>query len=335
MKLRLAGRKLQVPPVRVRAPGKINLALLVSPLGDDGYHRLVTLFQAVSLFEEVEARQSDGGISISVTGMQADLVPTDETNLAWQAALLLAEHTGVDPDVHLSITKGVPVAGGMAGGSADGAATLVACDALWNTGLSREELLELAGELGSDVPFALLGHTAVGTGRGTQLSAAMARGEFHWALGMQQEGMSTGAVYRAYDEQLERAAVEEGQIEQVDPAGGMPVPGVGAPDWDEAPPTRMMQALLAGDPDGLGRSLVNDLQQPSLGLNPKLDRVLTVAHAAGALGAIVSGSGPTVAALGRSQQHAQALAAAMTAAGVVDSVACVTGGAPGARVMFA
>ncbi len=335
MRLHVAGRKLTVPPVRVRAPGKINLALLVSPVGDDGYHRLVTLFQAVSLYEDVVAHPAEGGISINVTGLQADLVPTDESNLAWQAAELLATHTGVDPEVHLEITKGVPVAGGMAGGSADGAAALVACDALWNTGLPREELLELAAELGSDVPFALLGHTAVGTGRGTELSAAMTRGEFHWALGMQHEGMSTGAVYRAYDEQLGRAAAQQRQIELVDPAGGIPVADVASQQWSEQPPTAMMQALLSGDAEALGRALTNDLQQPAVHLNPKLDRVLTVAHAAGALGAVVSGSGPTVAALGRSQQHALALAAAMTAAGVVDSVACASGGVPGARVVFA
>lgn len=312
----MAGHHPAIPPVRVRAPGKINLALLVSPLGDDGYHRLVTLFQAVSLFEEVEARQSEDGISISVTGPQSELVPTDESNLAWQAAELLATHTGMEPDVHLTITKGVPVAGGMAGGSADGAAALVACDALWNTGLPREELLELAGELGSDVPFALLGHTAIGTGRGTELSAAMARGEFHWALGMQNEGMSTAGVYRAYDDQLAREAAEG--AEQT---------------WDEEPPTDMMQALLAGDAEALGRSLINDLQRPAVDLNPKLQRVLNVAQAAGALGAVVSGSGPTVAALGRTRQHALALAAAMTAAGVVDFVACASGGVPGARIV--
>lgn len=334
MKLRLAGHKLSVAPVRVRAPGKINLALLVSPIGDDGYHRLVTLFQAVSLYEDVVAHAADDGISISVSGPQADLVPTDSANLAWQAVQLLADHTGVDPDVHLEITKGVPVAGGMAGGSADGAAALVACDALWNTGVPREELLELAAQLGSDVPFALLGQTAVGTGRGTELSAAMTRGEFHWALGMQHEGMSTGAVYGAYDEQLDRAAAQQQQIEQVDPAGGIPVVDGAQHRWNEQPPTDMMQALLSGDAEALGRSLVNDLQQPALDLNPKLDRVLTIAHAAGALGAVVSGSGPTVAALGRSRQHALTLAAAMTAAGVVDSVACASGGVPGARVVF-
>lgn len=321
MRLQVAGQTREIPPVRVRAPGKINLALRVSPLGDDGFHRLVTLFHAVSLFEEVQAGPADDGITLSVTGPQAELVPTDESNLAWQAAELLAAHTGIDPDVHLTLTKGVPVAGGMAGGSADGAAALVACDALWNTGLPREELFELAAELGSDVPFALLGHTAIGTGRGTRLSAAMTRGEFHWALGMQHEGMSTAGVYRAYDEQLAREA-PDGDVDSSNAAA-----------WEEEPPTAMMQALLAGDADGLGRSLVNDLQRPAIDLNPRLQRVLTVAQTAGALGAIVSGSGPTVAALGRTRQHALALAAAMTAAGAVDSVAYASGGVPGARIV--
>ncbi|WP_423463113.1 4-(cytidine 5'-diphospho)-2-C-methyl-D-erythritol kinase [Promicromonospora sp. MS192] len=301
------------PSVRVRAPGKVNLALRVGPVGDDGYHPLATVFQAVSLYEEVTATQvpPGAGISLTVSGPQSEAVPTDETNLAWRAAALLADRTGLAADVALHITKGVPVAGGMAGGSADAAAALVACDALWDAGVPRTELVEMAAELGADVPFSLLGHTAVGTGRGDLLTPAMTRGEFHWCFGTQRTGLSTPSVFRRFDEL----------------AG--PSTGVVTPEDD----TDIMHALRAGDPVALGKALHNDLEAPALDLRPELAEVLEVATEAGALGVVVSGSGPTVAALGRSRQHALALGAAWTAADVVDSIWCATGPAPGTQVV--
>ncbi|MBD7949655.1 MULTISPECIES: 4-(cytidine 5'-diphospho)-2-C-methyl-D-erythritol kinase [Oerskovia] len=302
------------PPVavRVRAPGKVNLSLRVGACQEDGYHPLVTIFQAVSLVEEVEATlvTPGEGISLTVSGAQAERVPVDGSNLAWRAAESLARYTGVDPDVRLHIRKGVPVAGGMAGGSADAAATLVACDLLWETGLSRGEMADLAAGLGSDVPFGLVGHTAVGTGRGHLLTPAMSRGEFHWAFAVRDEGLSTAKVFQTFDE----------------------VVG-GTPDVELSDDTELMQALRAGDPVGLGRALHNDLQAATLALAPELARTLEVAHEVGALGVIVSGSGPTIAALARSRQHALAIAASWTAAGVADSVHCATGPAAGARVL--
>jgi 4-diphosphocytidyl-2-C-methyl-D-erythritol kinase len=301
------------PSVRVRAPGKVNLSLRVGPLQEDGYHPLVTIFQAVALYEEVTATQVPGGsgISITVDGPQADRVPLDETNLAWRAAEMLARRTGVEPDVALHVTKGVPVAGGMAGGSADAAATLVACDALWDTGLPRSELAALAAELGSDVPFALLGHTAVGTGRGHLLTPAMTRGEFHWVFAVRDDGLSTPEVFRTFDEMY----------------------GDDTPDVTLSEETPLMQALRAGDPHALGAALHNDLEPAALALRPELERTLAIAHEGGALGAIVSGSGPTVAALARSRQHALALAATWTAEGAADTVWCTTGPAAGARLL--
>jgi 4-diphosphocytidyl-2-C-methyl-D-erythritol kinase len=301
------------PSVRVRAPGKVNLALRVGPVGDDGYHPLATIFQAVSLFEEVTATQvaPGSGISLTVSGPQADAVPTDETNLAWRAAALLADRTGLAADVALHLTKGVPVAGGMAGGSADAAAALVACDALWEAGVPRPELVEMAAELGSDVPFSLLGHTAVGTGRGDLLTPAMTRGEFHWCFGTQRTGLSTPSVFRRFDE----------------------LAGPSARAVAPADDTELMHALRAGDPVALGKALHNDLEAPALDLRPELAEVLEVATEAGALGVVVSGSGPTVAALGRSRQHALALGAAWTAADVVDAIWCATGPAPGTQVV--
>ena len=203
-----------------------------------------------------------------MSGPQAELVPTDGSNLALRAAALLADRAGIDDGVHLHLHKGVPVAGGMAGGSADAAATLVACDALWRTGLSRDDLLELAAELGSDVPFSLAGHTAVGSGRGHLLTPALSRGEFHWAFAVQDRGLSTADVYVAFDDLHGTALV---------------------PDQDDDVP--LMQALRAGDPRALGAALHNDLQMAALELDPGLAEPLAVAQDAGALGVVVSGLG--------------------------------------------
>ena len=295
--------------VRVRAPGKVNLSLRVGRRADDGYHPVSTVFQAVSVFEEVVATPAERH-ELTVSGPQAELVPTDGTNLALKAAGMVAARAGIDDGVHLHLIKGVPVAGGMAGGSADAAAALVACDALWRTGLSRDDLLDLAAGLGSDVPFALTGHTAVGSGRGHLLTPALSRGEFHWAFAVQDRGLSTARVYGAFDD-LDGTQDDE-------------------PDAERDVP--LMQALRAGDPHALGAALHNDLQEAALSLDPGLAGVLAVAQDAGALGTVVSGSGPTVAALARSRQHALVLAAAFTAAGVADRVLTAVGPVAGARI---
>ena len=305
--------------ITVRAPGKINVFFRVGALQEDGYHDVASLYQAVSLYEDVTAHRSEG-LSMTASGPQAELVPLDASNIAWRAAELLAAEVGIEPDVHLHLAKGVPVAGGMAGGSADGAAALLACDALWGTGVPRARLLELAGELGADVAFPLVGHTAVGTGRGELLTPALVRGELHWAFGLRHAGISTAASYGRFDERL-AAAAERGED----------VPT--AERWDDEPGVELMAALRAGDAVGVGAHLRNDLEAASCDLEPALLEVLDVARAAGALGVVVSGSGPTVAALGRSPRHALALAAAMTAAGVVDDVVTATGNVPGARVL--
>jgi len=297
--------------VRVRAPGKVNLSLRVGGRRLDGYHALSTVFQAVSVYEEVVAVPHDGMV-LTVSGAQAGAVPTDESNLALRAARMLAKRAGVDEGVHLHLVKGVPVAGGMAGGSADAAAALLACDALWSTGLSRDDLVAIAARLGADVPFALAGHTAVGAGRGDLLTPALTRGEFHWAFAVRDEGLSTAAVYAAHDELT---------------AAAPPPPPT---DADDVP---LMQALRSGDAVSLGQVLHNDLEAAALHLAPDLAEPLAVARDAGALGVVVSGSGPTVAALARNRQHALVIAAAFTAAGVTDRVLTAVGPVPGARVV--
>ncbi|MCC2307150.1 4-(cytidine 5'-diphospho)-2-C-methyl-D-erythritol kinase [Cellulomonas chengniuliangii] len=298
------------PEIRVRAPGKVNLGLRVGPREPDGYHPLVTVFQAVSVYEDVVATASDD-MTLTVSGPQAHLVPTDGTNLALRAAQALAEYAGIDAGVHLHIEKSVPVAGGMAGGSADAAAALLACDALWGAGLSREQLHELAASLGSDVPFGLVGHTAVGSGRGDVLTPALSRGEYHWVFAVRDSGLSTARVYAEFDAMTGAGAASLG------------------PDSD----LELLQALRAGDALALGRALRNDLQPAALELAPELAETLATADDVGALGVIVSGSGPTVAALARSRTHAQAIATALTAAGVADTALTAVGPVPGARLV--
>lgn len=294
----------------VVVPAKINLALVVGPLREDGYHEVATVFQAVDIYDEVEVRRrsAGSGVSIAVSGAQAEEVPIDESNLAWQAAELVAAEADVDPDVGITITKRIPVAGGMAGGSADAAATLLACDQLWRVGLSRERLEELAAELGSDVAFALVGGTAIGTGRGEQVTSAMSRGTYHWVFALSERGLSTPRVYAECDRLRAGSTV--------------PVPKV---------PAALMEALLAGSAEKVGAALTNDLQSAAVSLRPELDMLLEVGRDSGALGAMVSGSGPTVAFLVSDEEAALDLAVSLSASGLCRDVVRATGPVPGVR----
>jgi len=282
--------------VHVRAPGKINLFMRVGEVQADGYHDVATAYQAVSLYEDVRAWPDDE-FSVSFGGsVDTSGLPTDRSNLAIKAAKLLARTAGVPGGVHLEIEKHVPIAGGMGGGSADAAATLVACDALWGTALSKEELHTLAAKLGADVPFALSGGTAIGTGRGDQLSPALATGSFHWVLAVAEFGLSTPAVYQELDRQRESrlALVPDGTAPVVD--------------------TAVLQALRAGDSRRLAESLHNDLQAAALSLAPGLGGILDLGGAHGALAGLVSGSGPTVAFLVDDTDSALELQVALSAA---------------------
>lgn len=298
--------------VTVRVPAKVNLQLSVGPRESDGYHNLVSVFQAVSIFDEVTITESHpgSGVTIAVTGDQTHGVPEDDSNLAVKAAKLIGQRFNIDVDVHIEVRKSIPVAGGMAGGSADAAATLVAMDALYKLEASREELFALGAELGSDVPFMISGGTAVGTGRGDQLTAALSRGTYHWVFALSTVGLSTPSVYAECDRM--RAELE-----------------IAAPKVSDS----LMQALLSGDPVAVGQSLHNDLQSAACSLRPALSLVLEVGREYGALGALVSGSGPTVAFLVADEEAGLDLAVALTASGVVGSVARATGPVHGARVI--
>jgi len=300
--------------VHVRAPGKINVYLGVGARHDDGYHALATVFQAVSLYEDVIARPADD-FSVTVTGLaDAREVPLDDRNLAMRAAKLLAAAADYHGGVALEIRKNVPVAGGMGGGSADAAAALVACDALWGTGFTLTRLHELAARLGADVPFALHGGTAVGTGRGDQLNPALARGRFDWVLVTSDEGLSTPVVY----EQLDRLRDDEGALADDAPVSlDVPIP--------------VLQALRSGDAVQLAASLQNDLQAAAVSRRPDLEKTIRQGIRAGALQGIVSGSGPTVALLCADPETAQSVQSALRRAG--RESLHVHGPVPGARIL--
>jgi 4-diphosphocytidyl-2-C-methyl-D-erythritol kinase len=301
-----------VTAVVARAPAKLNAQLAVGPLRPDGFHELRTVYLAVSLVDTVTVRPGDG-LSVSVTGLDADVVPTDRRNLVWRAAELLARHAGVRADATIEIAKSIPAAAGLAGGSADAAAALVALDRLWGTGAARADLDRLAAELGSDVPFSLLGGVALGSGRGEQLAPVLSRTPSHWVLGFAGEGLSTPAVYGELDRLRAAGAVP----------GGVPM----------TPVDPVLGALRDGAPSGLAGALGNDLQAAALALRPELGRALRAATAAGALAALVSGSGPTVAALAQDEQSAVRLAAELAGAGVFRTVRAVHGPVPGARLV--
>lgn len=312
------GRSLAcVTTVTVRAPAKINLALCVGPPRPDGFHPLGTVYQAISLYDEVKARPAQqGSFTVSVTGEGDDVVPLDHTNLAVQAALLLARRFDVSEGVALSIHKTIAVAGGLAGGSADAAGALLACDALWGTQAGRDELIAMAAELGSDVPFCLVGGNAVGTGRGENVSAVLARGSYEWVLAYADTGLPTPQVFAEFD-----------RVSMPPPAASPSV------DTEPVVPEELMTALRSGDPYAVGHALHNDLQPPALRLRPSLRRTLNIGEEFGALGSVISGSGPTCLFLAADPDHAVDLAVALSSSGTCRQVQRAQGPVQGARLI--
>jgi 4-diphosphocytidyl-2-C-methyl-D-erythritol kinase len=313
-------------------PAKVNLQLAVGPARPDGFHELVTVFHAVSLYDEVTVSEA-ARRQVTVTGEGAGSVPLDDHNLAVQAVAALARAAGLPPrriprvvsgpagdpaaavpGVAIEIRKRIPVAAGLAGGSADAAAALVACNELWQAGLSQAELAEVAAGIGSDVAFALVGGTSVGQGRGEQLTPALVAGQYHWVLAFAAGGLATAEVYRACDRI--RAARDI---------------TVAAPRLS----TELMVALRSGDPAEVGPLLSNELQPAAVSLRPDLRRTLATGREYGALGAVVSGSGPTCAFLVADAQRAVDLIVALTGAGVCRSAVRAVGPAQGAVLIGA
>jgi 4-diphosphocytidyl-2-C-methyl-D-erythritol kinase len=297
-------------PVKVRVPSKINLHLGVGPLRADGYHELSTVYHAISLFDELTARPGDT-LALTMEGEGAGELALDDSNLIMRAARALAAKARVPAYARLHLRKSIPLAGGLAGGSADAAATLLACDLLWGTGYSKDELAEIGAELGSDVPFLLYGGTALGTGHGETVSPILARPTtWHWVVALADGGLSTPAVYR-----------------ELDRLRDSPWPPTALESPDE-----LMGALRQRKPEVLGAALANDLQPAALSLRPELADVLKAGYDAGALAGIVSGSGPTCVFLAADGPHAERMAADLNKAEVCRSAVTARGPMPGARV---
>lgn len=296
--------------VRVRVPAKINLHLAVGPVRPDGYHELQTVYQAISLYDELTARRADT-LSLTMAGEGAGELALDESNLVIRAATALAESAGIPARARLHLRKQIPLAAGLAGGSADAAATLVACDALWGLRRTREELAAIAAGLGADVPFLLHGGTALGTGRGEQVSPVLVGGDgWHWVVAFYDGGLSTPRVYA--------------ELDRLRAAGAAPPP-LGAPD-------ALLTALRQHDPAVLAGALGNDLAAAAQSLLPPLRELLATGTAAGALAGLVSGSGPTCVFLARDAGHAATVADRIAAAGVCRAVRVAHGPVPGARL---
>ena len=298
--------------VVARVPAKVNLQLSVGPLGSDGFHEVTTVFQAISLFDDVTvATAPDGdGIKISISGQTSSGVPADSSNLAVKASELMIKNYDLPTDLIIKLKKEIPVAGGMAGGSADAAGVIVGLDSLFELGLSRDEMEVVGSKIGSDVPFSICGGVAIGTGRGDQITPALAKGNYNWVLALSGQGLSTPSVYQECDRLREGLSISSPAVSE-----------------------QLMQALRAGDAKALGKALTNELQPAACSLRPALRLVLDVGVDYGALGGIVSGSGPTVAFLVSDDDHAMDLTVALSASGVVSSVVRATGPAHGARII--
>ncbi len=298
--------------VVVRVPAKVNLQLSVGPLGADGFHEVTTVFQAISLYDDVTVKfgEPGTGIVLTLSGPTSAGVPVDSTNLAYMAAQLMIDKHDLDSDLSIHIKKEIPVAGGMAGGSADAAGVIVAMDSLFELGLSRDGMEKIAAELGSDVPFSITGGIAIGRGRGEEITPVLARGSYQWVLAMSAQGLSTQAVYAESDRLRTGLDIARPQVSD-----------------------QMLQALRAGDAVALGQALSNDLQPAACSLRPALRLALDVGNDYGALGSIVSGSGPTVAFLVEDDERALDLTVALSASGVVAGVIRAGGPTHGARVV--
>lgn len=295
--------------VTVRVPAKVNVQLAVGGARPDGFHDLANVFLAVGLHDDVTVTQAPA-LTVTCSGPDAAQVPLDRTNLAARAAELLAARHGIAPGVHIHIAKDIPVAGGMAGGSADGAGALLACDSLWGLGSSRAELLDICAELGSDVPFSLVGGAALGTGRGERLTELEVGGTFHWVFAVADGGLSTPAVY--------------GEFDRLNAGASVPAPVASPP---------LLDALRQGDAVALAEALSNDLQPAALSLRPALAETLATGMSAGALASLVSGSGPTTAFLAKDEDSARTVAAALTASGTCRTARVASAPAAGATVL--
>ena len=296
--------------VLVKVPAKINLSLKVAPLGKDGFHQLATVFHAVSIYDEVTVTMvKPGQEEISVGGDDADKIPTNKDNLVSKAITEIAKHVNQPIHARVHINKSIPVAGGMAGGSADAAGTIIGINHLWDFHLTIDELNLIASKVGSDVPFLLHGNTALGYGRGEQLTPVLHRDSLHWVIATNNYGLSTPDVYAEFDHLTKAKEIIAPEIS-----------------------LELLQALAQGDPHEVAQNLVNDLQAAALSLKPDLRRLLRAGEEAGALAGIVSGSGPTCVFLCFDDTSASDIAIDLLSSGTCTTAVTAYGPVPGARI---
>jgi 4-diphosphocytidyl-2-C-methyl-D-erythritol kinase len=288
-------------PVVASAPGKVNVFFNVGALGEDGFHEVASCYQALALREKVHIEHS-GKLEISFHGNFAELsrekVPQDETNLVYRAAEILSnKRPNSNPQLlSFAIHKDVPIAGGMAGGSADAAAALMAINRLWSAGQDNQ-LENLGVELGADVPFSLMGGTAIGLGRGEKLSRVETKKELHWVMSLSNLGLSTPDVYRKLDE--------------IRLSQGLELKGISEP----IVPVELIEAVTKGDAESLAHLMQNDLEIAAIALRPELRQIIADGEIAGALRSMISGSGPTVAHLAKNRIDAEQIASRLTRMG--------------------
>lgn len=297
--------------VSVDVPAKINPHLGVGSARADGYHALSTVYQSISLYDTVtverRGEEEGPGIGLTVSGEGAETLPLGDDNLAVRAAKLVALYGEIEPDVRIHLNKRIPVAGGLAGGSADAAATLVACARLWEVAIGDAELHRLAAGLGSDVPFCLKGGTAVGSGRGEELRRVEAGGTWHWVVATTDTQISTPECFKEVDRLRED--------------------GIGRFSDDVEPIVRAFETGIGAD--ALAHLLVNDMEAAAVSLRPQLASLMHGGLEEGALAAHVSGSGPTVLFLASDVKHAVALARRLRMRGGARSVHIARGPVPG------
>lgn len=275
---------------------------------DDGFHELATVYQALDLADELVAHNSDD-LTLRLREDSVE-VEVDDSNLVLQAARALQEQYEVDRGADFELFKRIPVAGGLAGGSADAAAALVACNSLWGLHLSMDQLADIAAELGSDVPFSLHGGTALGGSRGELLTPVLTTGTFNWVVATSFGSLSTPSVYRRFDD--------------LKAGSRIPAPAV---------PNKLLEVLRRGDVVGLGKLLHNDLQPAAIAGLPEIDLLLESGLDFGAIGALVSGSGPTCVFLAKSREHAIDLALSLSTTGLCSAAHVAHGPVTGARAV--
>lgn len=259
--------------VVVEAPAKVNLSLQVGKLREDNYHDLCTVFVALTLTDTVTLTRKEEQITFELQGGDEESLGPVEKNLAVRAAHLIRDTYG-DPSMgaHILLEKRIPVAAGLAGGSADAAATLLACSELWGLRLSRMDLMDLGAQLGADVPFALLGGVAIGRGRGDELAPVLFRGTYHWVIVYQEDGLSTAEAFNMLDFERSRNGVASLNREE-----------------------EVLRSLMTGDPSLLAMALSNDFQELVREARPEIDQLFEFIDETEALGAVLCGSGPSVA----------------------------------------